>query len=115
MQTTSIIAGRDVAGPVPIPSHDPAGGGLDHPGPHRDLLVVAGGATVAARQVGEHQVDALGFPLGVGRAERAGQLGARRLEPDRVDSVVDDPHLVGLGVAGAQPDGVGAGLHRRGL
>ena len=66
------------------------------------LIIVTCRPAVLAVRVDDRQQHAGLFHFPIGPAERAQQLGARDLEPDEVVGVVDDAHLIGLGVPHAQ-------------
>ena len=70
--------------------------------PNLDLIIVPCRAPVLAVRVDHRQEDAGGFHFAIGPAERPQQVGPRHLEPDEVVGVVDDAHLVRLGVPHAQ-------------
>src|SRR5487761_1947762 len=94
-----------------------AGGGVGHfvaeadharvgflePGFDQDLFVVAGGGVVAAMGLHHNQKDAL-IALQIAVADTLGAeiLDAANFHPDDVVGVVDDSHLIGLGIADAK-------------
>ncbi len=69
------------------------------PADHLHGVAVFGAASEAAFRPGDHQEVALFFDVGVVEAGVQTEPGARHLEPDHVDRVVNHSHLVGLGVA----------------
>src|SRR6202023_2416270 len=69
------------------------------PADHLHGVAVAGGSAVAQLDAGDHQQEAEVLDLAVAVARLRAEVGAGKLEPDDVVGVVDDAHLVGLGVA----------------
>src|SRR5579863_7894409 len=68
----------------------------------QDLVVVAGGRFVAAGYVDHRQnASVIGLETAVREADGAQQFHTAQLKPDQVVGVVDDAHLIGLGVAEA--------------
>ena len=79
-------------------------------GPHLELVIVLRGAAVLAVRLDHRQRYTRMLHLPITPSQCPQQIGARHLEPHEVVRVVDDPHLVGLGVANA--DGRGRCRHR---
>src|SRR5882672_4946612 len=69
---------------------------------HQDFVIIEHGGLVAATRVNNGD-EAIVFALHflVGEAELAQQFDAANLEPDEMIRVIDDAHLVSLGVADA--------------
>jgi hypothetical protein len=66
----------------------------------QDFVVVAGRRAIAATGfVYRQDALVLGFQLAVGKAQGAQQFDAANLKPDQVVGIVDNAHLVGLGIA----------------
>src|SRR5262245_467599 len=77
--------------------------------PDLEQVVVARRPDVGGTGLDHRQEQVLLLELAVGHAALAQQVGAADLEPGEVAAVPGDAHLVGLGVAHAQPrDGVRA-------
>ncbi len=82
---------------------------LVDPGGDPDGIAVAGAPAVGQLGAGDHQQVAVALDLGVVAAAAGAQGGARLLEPDQVVGVMDDAHLVGLGVADLEVDALADG------
>ena len=69
-----------------------------------DPVAVARPTPVLELGADHHQQEPLGLDLGVVETAVGAELGSGQLEPDQVVRVMDDPHLVGLGVADVDID-----------
>jgi len=79
---------------------------LAHAGLDDHLVVIAGGAQVAAARLEHRQPHALGLDLAIAAAQRAQHLGSTDLEPAEVVPVVREPHLIGVAIANANREAV---------
>src|SRR4051812_40224970 len=82
-------------------------------------IVVAGASVKAEACFDDGEGDVASLERGVGSAERTDEFGAADLAPYQVVRVIDDLHLIGLGVTNAKLDGMrrptpGMGCHLRG-
>src|SRR5688572_7148611 len=82
---------------------DPPRGNVAHPAADPYGIVVAGGLTVPDRHLTHGQSQSGIFQLPIAHATLPQVLGARDVEPDQITRVVDDAHLVGLGIIDSNP------------
>src|SRR5690242_4006577 len=85
-----------------IPERHAPGRELPHPAAHLHQIVVARRPAVLDAHLGNREVHALLLELLIRQARLTHQLGARAIEPDEVVGVIDQPHLVCLGIIDAQ-------------
>lgn len=81
-----------------VPEGDPARRDLAHPTADSDQVVVASRLAIAYVNVAHHQSEPRLLQLTVGDAGTPQQLAARDVEPDQVPRVIDQAHLIGLGI-----------------
>src|SRR5438105_53363 len=73
------------------------------------LVIIVGGSLIAATTLRHHDVQAIFFlHILIGETMLAAEISAANLEPYEIIRVIDDPHLVRLGVTHAQR-GIGPG------
>ena len=90
---------------------DPPGRDVPDPAADPDRIVEAGRLPVADGHLAHGEPEAGGLELAIARPALPQVLGAGDVEPDQIPGVVDDAHLVGLGVV--HPDqGLGDGRSR---
>jgi hypothetical protein len=77
---------------------DPPGGEVAHPAADPDPVIVACGLPEPDGDLADRQPQTSLLQLAVAHAGEAEVLGAGDVEPDQVAGVVDDSHLVGLGI-----------------
>src|SRR5580704_2510524 len=82
---------------------DKAPVGFGNAGPHADFVVIARRAYVAAVGVHHGQPDAVRLlQIPITQTSSPAVFGPADLHPNEVIGVIDNPHLVGLGIADAK-------------
>ena len=89
----------DLVGEAQTPAPQPLA-----PAGHPDRVPVAGRPVIAGLDAGDHQEIAEPLDVGIVEAGGRAEAGAGELEPDHVVGVMDDAHLVGLGIADLDVD-----------
>src|SRR6185312_11932633 len=83
---------------------DPPGGERTNPAAHLDLIVVAGRAPVADGNLADGETESGRLQFTVTHSGPAEVLSTRDVEPDQIAGMIDDAHLIGLGVVDPDPD-----------
>ena len=73
-----------------------------HAGMYGDFLIVTRGSGQAALEFRDREVVTAAFQLGVRHTDRPHVFRTAAFKPHQVVGVVDDAHLIGFGVPGAQ-------------
>ena len=81
-----------------VPEFDPPAGQGPNPATDADRVVEARRLPESDRHIRDGQAPPFRFEIAVADPIQPQMLGPRDVEPDEIAGVVDDPHLIGLGI-----------------
>ncbi len=83
-------------------------------GPHNDLVIIVHRRLIAAAGIGDrYAAVVVPFHIFITEAELPQQFHPPHFKPDEMISVIDDPHLIGFGIADSYASLIHRHIHIR--